>query len=117
MKRFESNRITRIFLANKFGRLFLKAVLTALFLITLYILTLVLVDKVILNFYVKSKKLVEVPYISGMTVNESVASLKVKNLKWKIIGKGKYVIRTEPPGGILVKEGRIVTLYLGDSPR
>ncbi|MEO0285615.1 MAG: PASTA domain-containing protein [candidate division WOR-3 bacterium] len=117
MKRFESNRIARVLLTTKFGRLFLKAVMTAFFLLVLYIIALLLVDKVVLNFYVKSRKLVEVPYISGVAVDESLEALKKRNLKWKVVGKGKYIIRTDPPGGILVKEGRIITLYLSDNPR
>lgn len=110
------NRIKKI-TETKLGKLILKIFFTVFFLGVLAVLLLILIDKTILNFYVTSRKNTEVPYIAGLTLEEASNVLKEKKLKWNTVGNGKYVVKTEPQAGILVKEGRIIHLYLSDNPR
>ncbi len=115
MKKFKG--LSKFFVESKFGRFFSIAFFTLVFLFILGFISLFFVDKVILNYYVKSKKLVEVPYVTGLSLEDGVLKIKENRLKWKTIGNGKYIYRTEPTSGILVKEGRIITIYLSDNPR
>ena len=115
MKKF--NGIRKFLVENKFGRFLSITFFTFVFLFILGFISLFIVDKVVLSYYVRSKKLVEVPYVTGLTLEEGTFKLKEKHLKWKTVGNGKYIYRTEPVPGILVKEGRIITIYLSDNPQ
>ncbi|MGB9824796.1 MAG: PASTA domain-containing protein [Candidatus Hydrothermia bacterium] len=115
MKKFSG--ISKFFVENKFGRLLSITFFTLVFLFILGFISLFIVDKVALSYYVRSKKLVEVPYVTGLPLEEGTIKMKEKHLKWKTVGNGKYIYKTEPVPGILVKEGRIITVYLTDNPR
>ncbi|HOK22757.1 MAG TPA: PASTA domain-containing protein [Candidatus Hydrothermia bacterium] len=113
----KSNNLAGKPIEKKGVRFILTFVFVCIFLAIFSIAFLFFADKVVLNAYVGSRKTIEVPYVSGLKVEDSIEMLKEKNLKWQIMGSGAYVIKSEPPGGILVKEGRIVKLYLSDNPR
>lgn len=104
-------------ISNKVVRFIFQAFFTFIFTVIIGFAILVFLDKVVLNAYTKSRKLVEVPYVTGLKLEQSTQILKEKKLKWKTIGSGPFVVKTEPSPGILVKEGRVITLYLANSPR
>ncbi|MDI6851588.1 MAG: PASTA domain-containing protein [bacterium] len=105
------------FFKSKVGKALLTIILTGIFLLVYSIVAIVFADRIILEKYVGSRKTTEVPYLSGLKVEECAMILNEKKLKWNVVGSGKYVWKTEPPAGMLVKEGRIIHLYLSDNPR
>lgn len=115
MKKSKTTRTK--FVKSRFGKFLLTLIFTGFFVAVYSLILLIVGDRVILNKYVGSRKTTEVPYITGMKLEDSIEMLREKKLKWHTIGYGAYVIKSEPPGGILVKEGRIVRLYLSDNPR
>lgn len=105
------------FFKSKVAKILLIAIFTGVFLSIYSLIAIVFADRIILEKYVGSRKTTEVPYLSGLKVEECVSLLNEKGLKWNVVGSGKYVWKTEPPAGMLVKEGRIIHLYLSDNPR
>jgi cytochrome c biogenesis factor len=116
-KRMKFKEAFKKFKKSKVGKIFFTILFTSLFLLIYSLILAIFVDRVILEKYVGSRKTTEVPYLAGLKVEESIKILSEKKLKWNVVGSGKYVWKTEPPSGMLVKEGRIIHLYLSDNPR
>ena len=100
-------------------RSFLKKVLIVLWALfitgVLIILTFLVLDNLILPAYVRKYEITEVPYVVGLDYPQALDSLKARKLLPEVYGQGRFVVRTEPEAGMLVKENRIVRVYLGDS--
>jgi len=91
-------------------------VLWALFITgVLMIITFLVLDNFILPAYVNKYKITEIPYVVGLDYPQALDSLRARNLRPETYGQGRFVIRTEPEAGMLVKENRIVRVYLSDS--
>ncbi len=78
-----------------------------------FIATLWLIVLVYLPYYTRHGKEVEVPYVVGMKSDEAIRIIKENRLRYVLLGKGNYVIKTVPEPGTVVKIGRKVKLTLG----
>ena len=91
-------------------------VLWALFITgVLIIITFLVLDNLILPAYVNKYEITEVPDVVGLDYPQALDSLRARKLCPETYGQGRFVVRTEPEAGMLVKENRIIRVYLSDS--
>ena len=100
-------------------RSFPKKVLIALWALfitgVLIIITFLVLDNLILPAYVNKYEITEVPDVIGLDYPQALDSLRARKLRPETYGQGRFVVRTEPEAGMLVKENRIIRVYLSDS--
>lgn len=78
-----------------------------------FIATLWIIVLVYLPYYTRHGKEVEVPYVIGMKSDEAIRMMNESKLRYVLLGKGNYVVKTVPGPGTVVKIGRKVKLTLG----
>lgn len=78
-----------------------------------------LFDNLIFPALIKSKEIVEVPYLVGKKLEDAILVLQSKNLEYVVVGKqssdkypADFVIKQIPPAGTKVKESRQILLTI-----
>lgn len=80
----------------------------------LFFLTIWLIVLLYLPYYTRQGREVEVPYVIGLVKDEAMEVVKESGLRYTFVGRGKYVVKTVPGAGTIVKEGRRINLTLSD---
>ncbi len=60
-------------------------------------------------------RLVEVPELFELTVNEAAALLDTQGLLLRLVGEGQYIVNQTPKAGAKVPQQTQIVVYLGDS--
>lgn len=81
----------------------------------LFFITIWLIVTFYLPIYTRHGKEVEVPYVIGLEKDKAASIVRSNKLRYTFLGRGRYVIKTIPEAGTVVKEGRRVKLTLSNT--